>query len=89
MDLRVLQHKCRMRASREFLDIEKRAILEEYEFLVGHRGSEALCDALSALLGGQRVVLETCKQQLKLGTSRKILRVHVDRDYRIYDLMFS
>lgn len=89
VDSNLVRMKEILQARRTRLTPEKIMILDEYDFLKGHIGSEALCESLSEILSGLRVDLVPYRSTIKLHAGTKNLCVHVDADFRIYELMFG
>lgn len=69
------------------LPLEFQQILAEYDYLIGHPGSEALCECLSELLGG--LTVRYCGGLINLGVQKNRLNVKVDKNGLIRDLYFG
>lgn len=78
--------KARAEAQKQ-LAPELQQILEDYSFLIGHAGSEALCECLSEILGGRTV--RYCGGLVDLGIQSGRLNVKVDKNGAITELFFE
>lgn len=66
---------------------EMQQILADYDYLIGHPGSEALAESLSELLGGRPV--RYCGGLIDLGVQSNRLNLKVDKNGVIIDLSFG
>lgn len=73
--------------AKKLLPPELQKILADYDYLIGHPGSEALAESLSELIGGRPV--RYCGGLIDLGVQSNRLNLEVDKNGVINDLYFG